>query len=72
MLMVNAPLFRMFFTVLCPALRHRLTSFCSLIPPHAAFIASGVPSSPYVAMMNTGCGYERGFAPKFFLITEYF
>ena len=45
MLTVNAPRARMFSTVLCSALRHIAILFSSLIPPHAAFIASGVVSA---------------------------
>ena len=56
MLTVNAPVLWKFFVVLCPALMQKEISFPSLIPPHAAFIAFAVPSSLYVARINTGCG----------------
>jgi hypothetical protein len=40
-------------------------------PPHAAFIALGVPSSLYVPMISTGCGSIHGFDPKLFISIGY-
>ena len=41
-----------------------------MIPPQAAFMALGVPSSLYVPMMYTTCGYSRVLAPRLFLMKE--
>ena len=46
MLTVNAPRFKMFFTVLWPPLKYIATRLLLATPPQAAFISSGVPSSP--------------------------
>jgi len=46
MLTVNAPRFKMFFTVLWPPLKYIAMRLLSATPPQAAFIASGVPFSP--------------------------
>ena len=66
--MVRAPFFLRFSTVLCSRLRLTEISSASEIPPHAAFIASGVPSSPNVPRIRTGWGYSHGFGPKLFLM----
>ena len=68
MLTVNAPVSKMFFTVLWLSLRHIVICAESLMPPHAAFIASGFPCASYDPTISTGCGYRYGFAPKFFLM----
>ena len=39
-----------------------------MIPPHAAFIMSGVPSSLYVPIISTGIGNIQFFFPRFFFI----
>ena len=46
---------------------HRKLSLKSVTTPHAAFMASGLPSLSYVAIIRTGSGYMFGFAPKFSL-----
>lgn len=46
---------------------HRKLSLKSATTPHAAFMASGLPSLSYVAIIRTGSGYMFGFAPKFSL-----
>ena len=38
------------------------------IPPQAAFIMFGVPSSLYVPIISTGIGNIQFFTPKFFFI----
>jgi hypothetical protein len=43
-------------------------SLKSVTTPHAAFMASGLPSLSYVAIIRTGSGYMFGFAPKFTLL----
>ena len=42
---VNAPVTAKFLQVLWPGERQMDTSFSSLMPPHAAFMASGTPFS---------------------------
>lgn len=46
MLTVNAPRFKIFFTVLWPPLKYIAMRPLSATPPQAAFIASGVLFSP--------------------------
>ena len=46
MLTVKAPRASRFFTVRWPALTQSESSLASLMPPQAAFIALGEPSSP--------------------------
>lgn len=46
MLTVNAPRFKIFFTVLWPPLKYIAMRLLSVTPPQAAFIASGVLFSP--------------------------
>ncbi len=46
MLTVNAPRFKMFFTVLWPPLKYIAMRLLSATPPQAAFIALGALSSP--------------------------
>ena len=47
---------------------HMATLSSPMIPPQAAFMALGVPSSLYVPMMYTTCGYSRVLAPWLFLM----
>lgn len=65
---VNAFLSSRFLVVAWFALMQIEISFSSLSPPHAAFIAFGVPSAAYVPIISTGSGYIRVLGPKFFLI----
>ena len=37
------------------------------VPPHAAFMATGVPSAAYVPIIRTGCGTIHAFALKDFI-----
>ena len=43
-------------------------SSSSVMPPQAAFIRLGVPSSPYVPIISTGIGNIQFLLPKFFFI----
>ena len=39
-----------------------------VMPPHAAFIMFGVPSSLYVPIISTGIGNIKFFTPRFFFM----
>ena len=65
---VNALCAAMLPQVLCEVSMQIVISSSSVIPPHAAFITSGVPSSPYVPIISTGIGNIQFFLPKFFFM----
>ena len=49
-----------------------MISLLSHCPPHAAFIALGVPSLLYVPMISTGCGSTHALCPKLFMFYAFF